>query len=79
MLSSQIGLGSFGGQFYKSVKSQETLSLPFNQEFGSSLFFFFGINKIECSLGESINLLAIEGYNFDDDGRLQSLLFTFET
>lgn len=46
MIGETMSSGQFGGQFYKSVKAKETVSLPYDNAFDNSINFFFGISKI---------------------------------
>lgn len=79
MNSSSVLAPNFGGTFYPSSFSLPLDALPENSSYENSLQYFFGINEIECTEGLSINLLAVERFNYNNNGKLQNLVLTFET
>lgn len=79
MNSGSVDIRNFGGTFFKSSISVLLAPLPYNKDYETQLSYFFGVNKIYCSEGDSINLLAVEAFNYNQNGRLQNLQLIFET
>lgn len=79
MDSNLIVASNFGGTFFKSSYSAPLESLPEDSRYQNTLQYFFGISEIECSEGQTINLLAVERFNYNNNGKLQNLVLTFQT
>jgi hypothetical protein len=79
MNSNSVNAANFGGTYYMSSISLPLDPLPENSSFQNTLFYFFGLSSIECSEGDTINLLAVESFNYNANGLLQNLVLTFET